>query len=35
MRPVLTDDGIKVMSVSLFWPGEAAPVMWKGHYKAR
>ncbi|MDR9788212.1 MAG: Mrp/NBP35 family ATP-binding protein [Peptococcaceae bacterium MAG4] len=35
MRPVLTDDGIKVMSVSLFWPGEATPVMWKGHYKAR
>ncbi len=35
MKPVLTDDGIKVMSVSLFWPGEATPVMWKGHYKAR
>lgn len=35
MSPVETDDGVKVMSVSLFWPGEATPVMWKGHYKAR
>lgn len=35
MNPVETEDGIKVMSVSLFWPGEATPVMWKGHYKAR
>ena len=33
--PVETENGIKVMSVSLFWPGEATPVMWKGHYKAR
>jgi Mrp family chromosome partitioning ATPase len=35
MSPVETADGVKVMSVSLFWPGEATPVMWKGHYKAR
>jgi len=35
MEPVATDQGIKVMSVSLFWPGEATPVMWKGHHKAR
>ncbi len=35
MNPVETDGGIKVMSVSLFWPGEDTPVMWKGHYKAR
>ncbi len=33
--PVETNNGVKVMSVSLFWPGEATPVMWKGHYKAR
>lgn len=30
-----TEHGIKVMSVSLFGPGEATPIMWKGHYKAR
>ncbi|HUW64082.1 MAG TPA: Mrp/NBP35 family ATP-binding protein [Spirochaetia bacterium] len=35
MNAVETADGVKVMSVSLFWPGEATPVMWKGHYKAR
>lgn len=35
MSPVETADGVKVMSVSLFWPGESTPVMWKGHYKAR
>lgn len=35
MNPVETDNGVKVMSVSLFWPGEATPVMWKGHHKAR
>ena len=35
MSPVETAQGIKVMSVSLFWPGEATPIMWKGHYKAR
>lgn len=35
MNAVETAQGVKVMSVSLFWPGEATPVMWKGHYKAR
>jgi Mrp family chromosome partitioning ATPase len=35
MSPVETANGIKVMSVSLFWPGEATPILWKGHYKAR
>lgn len=35
MNAVDTSQGVKVMSVSLFWPGEATPVMWKGHYKAR
>ncbi|SHI82562.1 Mrp/NBP35 family ATP-binding protein [Desulfofundulus thermosubterraneus] len=35
MKSLETDNGIKVMSVSLFWPGEATPVLWKGHYKAR
>lgn len=35
MSPAVTADGVKVMSVSLFWPGEATPVMWKGHFKAR
>jgi len=35
MKPVEAENGIKVMSVSLFWPGEATPVLWKGHFKAR
>lgn len=35
MKAVETEQGVKVMSVSLFWPGESTPVMWKGHYKAR
>lgn len=35
MKAINTKNGIKVMSVSLFWPGEATPVMWKGHFKAR
>ncbi|NPV73057.1 MAG: Mrp/NBP35 family ATP-binding protein [Pelotomaculum sp.] len=35
MKPLKTEQGIKVMSVSLFWPGEDTPVMWTGHYKAR
>lgn len=35
MSPVETPNGIQVMSVSLFWPGESTPIMWKGHFKAR
>ncbi len=33
--PVLTEQGIKVMSVALIWPTDMTPIMWRGQYKAR
>ncbi|OGR11764.1 MAG: chromosome partitioning protein [Desulfobacterales bacterium RIFOXYA12_FULL_46_15] len=33
--PVVTEQGLKVMSVALIWPAETTPVMWRGQYKAR
>lgn len=33
--PVITAQGLKVMSVALIWPAEMTPIMWRGQYKAR
>ncbi|MCP4021935.1 MAG: Mrp/NBP35 family ATP-binding protein [Desulfobacteraceae bacterium] len=33
--PVMTESGIKALSVALFWPGEMTPVMWRGQTKSR
>jgi Mrp family chromosome partitioning ATPase len=33
--PVVTEQGIKVMSVALIWPTDMTPIMWRGQYKAR
>jgi ATP-binding protein involved in chromosome partitioning len=33
--PVVTEHGLKVMSVALIWPTDMTPVMWRGQYKAR
>jgi ATP-binding protein involved in chromosome partitioning len=33
--PVITEQGIKVMSVALIWPTDFTPIMWRGQYKAR
>ncbi len=33
--PVITPQGIKVMSVALIWPTDMTPIMWRGQYKAR
>ncbi len=33
--PVETEQGLKVMSVSLIWPTDATPILWRGQYKAR
>jgi Mrp family chromosome partitioning ATPase len=33
--PVVTDSGVKALSVALFWPGEMTPVMWRGQTKSR
>jgi Mrp family chromosome partitioning ATPase len=35
LDPVVTESGIKVLSVALFWPGEMTPVMWRGQAKSR
>ncbi|MGC8604233.1 MAG: Mrp/NBP35 family ATP-binding protein, partial [Desulfomonilaceae bacterium] len=35
LEPVLTDFGIKALSVALFWPGDMTPVMWRGQAKSR
>jgi len=35
LDPVVTDHGIKALSVALFWPGEMTPVMWRGQAKSR
>lgn len=35
LDPVVTDSGIKVLSVALFWPGDMTPVMWRGQAKSR
>lgn len=33
--PVVTDSGIKALSVALFWPGDMTPVLWRGQTKSR
>ncbi|HKI48466.1 MAG TPA: Mrp/NBP35 family ATP-binding protein [Desulfobacteria bacterium] len=33
--PVVTEHGLKIMSVGLIWPSDSTPVMWRGQYKAR
>ena len=35
LDPVITQSGIKALSVALFWPGEMTPVMWRGQTKSR
>ncbi len=35
LNPVVTDMGIKALSVALFWPGDMTPVMWRGQAKSR
>jgi Mrp family chromosome partitioning ATPase len=35
LNPVLTESGIKALSVALFWPGDMTPVMWRGQAKSR
>jgi len=35
LDPVVTQAGIKAMSVALFWPGDMTPVMWRGQTKSR
>ncbi len=35
LDPVVTEHGIKAMSVALFWPGDMTPVMWRGQAKSR
>lgn len=33
--PVMTQSGIKALSVALFWPGDMTPIMWRGQTKSR
>jgi ATP-binding protein involved in chromosome partitioning len=33
--PVVTEHGLKIMSVALIWPTDMTPIMWRGQYKAR
>lgn len=33
--PVMTESGIKALSVALFWPGDMTPIMWRGQAKSR
>ncbi len=35
LNPVVTQSGIKALSVALFWPGDMTPVMWRGQAKSR
>lgn len=35
LNPVMTEHGIKALSVALFWPGDMTPVMWRGQTKSR
>jgi Mrp family chromosome partitioning ATPase len=35
LDPVVTEHGIKALSVALFWPGDMTPVMWRGQAKSR
>lgn len=35
LDPVVTQSGIKALSVALFWPGDMTPVMWRGQAKSR
>jgi ATP-binding protein involved in chromosome partitioning len=35
LDPVVTENGIKALSVALFWPGDMTPVMWRGQTKSR
>ena len=33
--PVMTESGIKALSVALFWPGDMTPILWRGQTKSR
>jgi ATP-binding protein involved in chromosome partitioning len=33
--PVVSEQGLKIMSVALIWPTDMTPIMWRGQYKAR
>jgi ATP-binding protein involved in chromosome partitioning len=33
--PVVTEQGLRIMSVALIWPTDMTPIMWRGQYKAR
>ncbi len=33
--PVVSEHGLKIMSVALIWPTDMTPIMWRGQYKAR
>ncbi len=35
LDPVVSESGIKALSVALFWPGDMTPVMWRGQAKSR
>ena len=35
LDPVVTEHGIKALSVALFWPGDMTPVLWRGQAKSR
>jgi ATP-binding protein involved in chromosome partitioning len=35
LDPVVTENGIKALSVALFWPGDMTPVLWRGQAKSR
>lgn len=35
LDPLTSQEGMKVMSVALIWPGEDTPTMWRGSYKMK
>jgi len=35
LNPVVTESGVRALSVALFWPGDMTPVMWRGQTKSR
>ena len=35
LNPLTSQEGIKVMSVALIWPGDETPAMWRGPYKMK
>jgi len=35
LNPLTSQEGIKVMSVALIWPGDKTPVLWRGPYKMK